>query len=161
MVYQFETAVWKNGVVAKTDARTAAQVMCELEESGTLSAQSLVDASRPKDAPMHQDFEWDDSIAGEQWRKQQARTYISGLIYTPVQTQGEPVRIFAKVDMQTCNYTNLETIMRSPDSIETLRKQAAKELISFRNKYLTVLKIVGATDEITNVQQKLELPQSS
>lgn len=156
MVYEIKNAAWKNGVTAKTDAATAARIMCELEAKGKLNAQSLVDASRPEDAPMHNDFEWDDAIAGEQWRKAQARTYIASIVYTPVQTQGEPIRMFAKLTTRGSEYTSLETILKSKDSIEALRAQAAKELESFRSKYLTILKLADATGEITSVLNKLE-----
>lgn len=158
MTYDFQNATWKNGVVAKTDAVTAARIMTDLEKEGKLSAQNLVDVSRPEDAPMHQDFEWDDAVAGEQWRKAQARTYIGGIIYTPVETQGEPIRMFAKINTTPDSYTSLEMILQSSDSVEALRKQAAKELLSFRTKYLTILKLVDAFTAIADIQKKLEIP---
>jgi hypothetical protein len=43
---------------------------------GAITAQELVDAARPADSPAHSAFEWDDSIAGENWRKLTARKYI-------------------------------------------------------------------------------------
>ena len=143
--------------MAKTDAQTALKVMCELEEHGRLTAAGLVEASRPEDAPMHQDFEWDDAIAGEQWRKAQARTYIAGIVYAPVQTQGEPVRVFAKVTTGSSEYTNLETIIRSPDSLEILRQNAVKELQSYQTKYSTILKLANALEPLSNVIEQLSI----
>ena len=161
MVYQFENAAWKNGIVAKTDAQTALKIMCELEEQGKLNAQELVNASRPADAPMHQDFEWDDAIAGEQWRKAQARVYIAGIVYAPVQTHGEPVRVFAKLTAGSSEYTNLETIMRSPDSIEILRQNAIKDQEVYKSKYNTILKIVEVNMSIDSVFEKLREEKSA
>lgn len=161
MIYQFENAAWKSGVVAKTDAKTALKIMCELEERGKLNAQELVNASRPTEAPMHQDFEWDDAIAGEQWRKAQARTYIAGIVYTPVQTHGEPVRVFAKVTAGASEYTNLETILKSSDSIEILRESAIKELEAYKTKYQTILKMIEAYALINSSLGKLREEKSA
>ena len=155
MVYQ---AMWKNGVTAKTSADVAAKVMDELATHGMLSAQGLVDASRPEDAPMHKDFEWNNEIAGEQWRKQQARVYIGGIIYTPTQSQGEPTRMFVKLKTDGEQYTTLETVLRSQDSMNELREQAAKELAQFRNKYNTILKMAGAIADVDALQMKLTIP---
>lgn len=44
--------------------------------SGTLSPEIVVDAARPDNAPLHNQFEWDDGIAGEKYRIEQARGII-------------------------------------------------------------------------------------
>ena len=43
------------------DANEAGKVMEGLEKTVGLTKKSLVDASRPEDAPLHKAFEWDDS----------------------------------------------------------------------------------------------------
>ena len=56
-------------------------IVAELEriagqDDGSLTASSVLDASRPKDAPLHQVFEWDNKKAAENYRLQQANTVI-------------------------------------------------------------------------------------
>jgi len=43
---------------------------------GTLTPASVVDAARSEESPLHQYFEWDDSIAAEAYRQDQARELI-------------------------------------------------------------------------------------
>lgn len=155
----FNVAQWKTGVRAKTDANKAAEVMNELEAQGNLNAQGLVDASRPVDAVMHQDFEWDDAIAGEEWRKVQARTYIAGIVYVPAEMPEvtKPMRMYFKLD-ESKSYNSLETIVKMENGLESLRKQAAKELQCFREKYSQILKVANAESELNALQEKLGLP---
>lgn len=46
------------------------------EQRGRLTPAIVVDEARPSDHPLHDRFEWDDSIAGEAWRRQQAHELI-------------------------------------------------------------------------------------
>lgn len=59
----------------------------------------LLDASRSKDAPLHDQFEWDDSIAGENYRLEQARWLIQSVKIIPL-VDGEdasPVRALTSI----------------------------------------------------------------
>ena len=57
--------VWAEGFQHKTDASVVAKVTTELEAKNMLTAHNLVDVSRPEDAPLHGEFEWNDEIAAE------------------------------------------------------------------------------------------------
>jgi hypothetical protein len=46
------------------------------EKHGDLNDQLVVDEARPKTAPLHHRFEWDDSVAGEAYRRVQAAELI-------------------------------------------------------------------------------------
>ena len=46
------------------------------ETNGVLTPEAVVDDARPDDAPLHSHFEWDDALAGEQYRLVQARHLI-------------------------------------------------------------------------------------
>jgi len=48
-----------------------------LKGQGILTPQAFVDAARPEKAVLHGLFEWDDKLAGEQYRLGQARAIIS------------------------------------------------------------------------------------
>lgn len=43
---------------------------------GELTPQLVVDEARPKDAPLHDRFEWDNKVAGEAYRRVQAQQLI-------------------------------------------------------------------------------------
>lgn len=67
--------------INKVSAEVAGAVCQQLHETKEgLTPQGLVDVSRPVDAPMHNEFEWDDSIAGEKYRVEQAKHVIRNLV---------------------------------------------------------------------------------
>lgn len=43
---------------------------------GSIKPAAVVDAARPEESQIHPCFEWNDPIAAEEWRKQQARNLI-------------------------------------------------------------------------------------
>jgi tRNA A37 N6-isopentenylltransferase MiaA len=61
------------GVTAEAAAKEMERVR---QETGSLTPKALVDASRPKDAPLHSAFEWSDKKAAEAYRQHQASTLI-------------------------------------------------------------------------------------
>lgn len=52
------------------------QLQTIYEEHGRLTPAIVVDAARAEDHPLHDRFEWDDAIAGEQYRRHQAHELI-------------------------------------------------------------------------------------
>ena len=59
---------------------------------GAISSSSLVEAARDESSEIHALFEWDDKIAGEQWRLQQAKIVLSCLKVTVKETDDQPAR---------------------------------------------------------------------
>jgi len=58
-------------------AETVGKELKRLERvHGSLIPEDIVDESRPEDAVLHPEFEWDDGVAGESWRVHQARNLI-------------------------------------------------------------------------------------
>ncbi len=147
MVYK-----WRVGYNFKADPEKAANVMNKLAKTGQLNAENLVEVSRPKNAPLHDDFEWDDTKAAENWRKQQGRCMINSLLMVPEETghkSKEPIRAFFKVEhMESAQYESTEVLIRTQDGRDALREQAQKELSSYRQKYRSVLEWTGAKAEI-------------
>lgn len=128
MVYK-----WKINGLHKVEAQTAGEFCEKLRTEGRLTAADLVEASRPEDAPLHSEFEWDDSAAAEEWRKQQARVIISSIVVSET-TTAEPVRAYFKIE-STPRYESIQTIISTPDSYTLLLRQAMSELAAFQRKY--------------------------
>lgn len=49
----------------------------KLAKNGRLTPRDVIDYARPDDSPLHEYFEWDDSIAADQYRLYQARKLIA------------------------------------------------------------------------------------
>lgn len=147
MVYEAKRAYrFKDGSRIKADANVAG-AMCEaLEKDGRLTAKALLDANRPEDAPLHNEFEWDDQIAAEAFREGQARHIINSLVI--VKEDKPPVRAFFNITQTTSHYMDVETILRDRTSTEALLETAKKELTVFQRKYSTLTELTGVFNAI-------------
>jgi hypothetical protein len=134
MVYQ-----WKKASYIKADANVAGQMCEQLEQTVGLTAKSLLDANRPKEAPLHGEFEWDDSKAAEQYREQQARHIINCLCVKPERSDQEPVRAFFTISQPS--YENISVILQSAEKHSSLLDLALKELKAFKAKYNTLVQL--------------------
>ena len=89
MVYE-----WKSNSRIKAKPEKAAAVFEELERKGELTPERVVEVSRPKNAPLHGEFQWVDKIAAEEYRKIQARHLIMCLVVRDEtdEVESRPVR---------------------------------------------------------------------
>lgn len=143
---------WKTGYQNKVSADTAGEVMEQLSRENRLSAKTLVDVSRPEDAPLHNAFEWDDTEAAERWREQQGRVLINSIvIQAEDHPEVQPVRAFFVVEQKTGNYEPLTTIMRNEDKRQKLLETAKKELATFKAKYRSLTELDSLFSEIDKV----------
>lgn len=75
------------------------------EQRGVLTPALVVDEARRPEHPLHSRFEWDDSVAGEAYRQQQAQTLIRSVKIRYVSADAaevsDPVRAFTSVKTPT------------------------------------------------------------
>ena len=124
---------WAAGSRIKTDANIAGQVCEGLAAENRLTAKNLLDVSRPEDAPLHKEFEWDDGKAAEKYREAQAGHIICCLVKTPERGDLQPVRAFCTVTPRY--YEATELILKQEDKRDVLLRQAFAEMQSFRKRY--------------------------
>ena len=133
MVYK-----WKPKSMVKADANLAGKMCEQLERTVGLTPETLLDANRAENAPLHNAFEWNDSIAAEKYRLNQSGHIIRNLeveIEVP-QTHkcAEPVRAFFKLESSE-SYESTTAIIKSISKHDELMQQARKELESYLKKY--------------------------
>lgn len=141
MTYQ-----WKSGARIKTDAAIAGAMLEKLEADGNLTAKGLLDANRPADAPLHNEFEWDDTEAAERWREQQARHIINSIVMS--EPNREPVRLFFKITAASPNYHSIDAILSRADTRGALLQQAYRELEAFQKKYAQLTELAAVFEAI-------------
>ena len=151
MVYK-----WKN-YSYKTSANVAGEVCEKLDRTVGLTPENLVEASRPEDAPLHSEFEWNDAVAAEEFRRTQARQIICNLSIVIDEKKSEPVRAFFSLQSgfrkNTGTYEGTLTIMSDSDKRQKLLDNAKRELEAFKKKYelLTELsEVFAAIDSVVN-----------
>lgn len=77
---------------------------------GKLTANVLVDHAADPDSPLHDRFEWDDTVAAHEYRLEQARNMIRRI---HVELYAQPVREFVYVP-STGSYQPIGDIIASP-----------------------------------------------
>lgn len=130
-------AKWREGFGALfhgADAQKVANEIAEIGESPTAS--EIVDAARNESTELHKCFEWDDSIAAEHYRKQQARWVVHHLVYVEetIPTDRPEIRI-RYCEKPNEGYRETRQIVMNEDSYKTLLTQAYAELRAFKRKY--------------------------
>lgn len=107
---------------------------------GKLTPALVVDEARPEDHPLHDRFEWDDSIAGENWRRHQAHDLIRSVKVVRKKSgkQGDhlSVRAFHAVRKEDgYNYEPVEQVIADPFTTKLLLKDMEREWRQLKKRY--------------------------
>ena len=135
-----------DGYHPSLDANIVGGVMEELEaKEGAVTADNFLEASRPEDSPTHSIFEWDDTVAAENWRHQQSRATINSLRVTYIDRQGEEKKVSAYIKTSAPKtptvYENIQTALSDETKKEIVLDRLRRELESFviRNSHIEEL----------------------
>ena len=131
--------VWKMSLF-KADAE---KVASEIEHLENATPERILDYARNEDTELHKCFEWDDSIAGENWRKQQARMIVCNLVYVDDKKK-EPSKLRVFYQSEEKEYKPVKFTLQKKDEYQELLERALKELHAFKEKY----KMLTELDEI-------------
>ena len=115
----------------------------ELESIEYKDAESVVKAARKSLGELHKCFEWDDAVAGEEYRKEQARLLMRMIVTvaeceTPTGRESVRIRAYESVRFQApdgnaernMTYIPTREVMRDPE----LREQVMERLRSTINE---------------------------
>ena len=151
MTYSF-----KNGSMIRCDPQKAGEVCEKLAASNSLTAKSLVNVSRPKDAPIHDAFEWDDTKAAELYRETQARLIIRSIVIVDGKTDEKKedvqVRAFFHVEKKSPEYKHIAKIVRTKSDKERLYENMIRDIITFRAKYRIVHEYMESEENQTAIE---------
>ena len=155
---------WKYGNCGGIDANMVGREFEAIErENGSITKQAIVDRARPETSPMHIMFEWNDEIAGELYRLEQAYGYIRRLEVTVVpvgQTNGKSVKMRGYVNVApVCNsakelpgvFINADSAISNPETYAIVLARAKRELKTFQNKYVSFAELKPVFDAIDTV----------
>lgn len=146
---------WTSGARCAVDANIAGAVCEQLEERGELTAERLVDVSRPEDAPLHRAFEWNDAIAAEKFRVTQAGYIIRSLVVVvEAADEARPIRAYFTTEVK--RYENINVIMQSEDKRRKLLQTAKRELEAFKAKYKALTELNKVFEAIDTVAEAVD-----
>lgn len=124
---------WRIDGIYKADAQKVA------DEIGNdrISPAEVLEKARDVNSELHKCFEWNDSIAAEKYRLQQARGILINLVYKEKESNEEPVRTF-QITSQRNVYQPTVSFLVQEDEYQNLLKRAKSELESFKKRYHTL-----------------------
>lgn len=121
---------------------------------GALTPANVVDAARNPTHPLHSRFEWDDSIAGEKWRRVQAGELIRTVRcqFTSPTTGPTSVRVFHSTTAHTPTpvYEPLDDIVADPIAHQLLVEQMRRDWATFQSRYGHLLEFVALVGSVAN-----------
>lgn len=112
------------------------------QQRGELTPQIVVDEARPKGAPLHDRFEWNDKQAGEAYRRVQAAQLIRSVrieFIGPTSGERKFVRGFHSLrqsgDDERDGYAPTDEIVQDEMATKILLRQFEREIADLKRKY--------------------------
>lgn len=110
------------------------------EARGKLTPDIVLDEARDASHPLHNRFEWDDSVAAEAFRREQARQLIKTvkLVYRPAEEGGSmrSVRAFHALPTEEgYRYEPVEKIVEDPVMREIVRREMNRAWRELHTRY--------------------------
>lgn len=160
---KIETVSWKQNVPTKgIDPEKAHRALetIRLENEG-LTDDAVVAASRPKNHVLHNFFEWNDSAAGVEYRRQQARQLIRSLVVVhadapQIKTRAYEVAHKARPNAENRTlYSTTEEVLSDPESRDRLIATAIKVAMDFRRRFKNLHELDAIIESIDKVVRNL------
>lgn len=104
---------------------------------GSLTPRLLVDLAQAPNHPLHSRFEWDDRIAGDKWRLEQAAQLLR-VVYKPDPTKPTELRAFSVVrgeESPVSEYVPTEEVLADPFARELLLRRMKTDWQVFKRRY--------------------------
>lgn len=103
-----------------------------------LTPDLVLDTARDPDNPLHGHFEWDDGVAAEEWRKNQARKLIRSVKIVFEKPDGEKARVrkYHSVHVgEVVAYRDTEEIVQDPEMTAVVLAVMKREWMGLKRKY--------------------------
>lgn len=139
--------------------------------NGMLYPTDVVEYARDESTELHSKFEWDNSVAGENYRIWQARQLIRAEV-TIIQRKNNPIVVSAFVSMKQDRYQRTENnpnimggyrsmidVLQTPILRKTLLEEAIAEHDLWEQKYQEIQELIEIFSAARTVKQKMQLIQ--
>jgi hypothetical protein len=126
------------------------------QNGGLLLPQSVVEAARPQNSPLHSRFEWDDTEAAESYRLWQARQLIR-VVVEQIAGVAAPTEVFVSLSPDRSRghgYRVTTEVMSDAAMRGILLQDALDELNVFRHKYARLRELAIVFSAIRKVKRK-------
>ena len=129
---------WRIQGYYKADAQKVAEEI----GFGKFTPMEVLEKAKDETTELHKCFEWNDSIAAEKYRLEQAKNIIRMLVYEKETKEQEVVRYYAKTETKHV-YQPTKQFLVQEDEYQGLLRRALAELETFKKKYHTLTELEG------------------
>ena len=161
-VYEYRTGCSIRGIKVETVAAVVEGIM--QARGGQMTPADLVAASRPKKAPLHSAFTWDDTIAAEKHRESEARRIIHSYEVVRTDERGIETREIANVsaarpyDPNGPKYMPASDAMQSPEIRDQIINLAQSILAGWQHRFGHLTELAAAAELVRQAQEAAAKP---
>lgn len=147
-----EIASWKVNGIYKADATKVAEEIKNISNNdpdNKFTPEELVMYGKNPNTELHKCFEWNDTVAGECWRINQAQGLIRNLAIVITKddsakiTEPTAVRMFVSTGERNSTYKATIEVVQNADEYKKLLHQAYEDLQAFKRKYQTIKELAN------------------
>jgi len=169
--------VWKiqKGAHVSVSADVLGKELTRIKDSndGVLKPSDVVHESKPKDAPLHNEFEWNNAKAAAKYRNEQGRYIIRASKYDVIgdKPESKPVelRSFVSTELKTEDskpvFVSIQDASTDPDMRHEMLYKAHKKLIGVKKDLSAIIDLVDIISDlgvvIDKVDRYLDVEESS
>ena len=134
--------VFKDGPVTiknakKADPQKIGTALAKIAEQqkGRLTPPAVVEAARDTRNPLHKHFEWDDAVAAESYRLDQARMLIRSVALVGDGEDDARPAFLSIADKGGTSYRTVQDVLDSADLQSAVLAAAERDLAAFEKRY--------------------------
>ena len=137
---------WRIQGYYKADAQKVAEEI----GFGKFTPMEVFEKAKDETTELHKCFEWNDSIAAEKYRLEQAKNIIRMLVYEKETKEQAVVRYYAKTETNHV-YQPTKQFLVQEDEYQGLLRRALAELEAFKKKYHTLTELESIFEALETI----------
>jgi len=135
------------------------EALQDIENDGRLTPDHVVFCAADKSSPLHDCFEWDDSVAGHQYRISQARDLIRRVVVIHKVEKTEVKAVAYVRDPSVGNDQGYVAVAKVRTEAETAKKVLAQEFARARahlKRAESLAQVLGVKEQVTNLVSSVD-----
>lgn len=133
---------------------TAEQANEEISKLSEVTPHNIVELAKDENSPLHNEFEWNDTVAGEKYREDQARKMLLAIIVKEEKVNKKLVETRAYISaIKRYTYKPIDVVVKDIDEYEHMLNMAMRELQSFMKKYSSLKELEPIFEVIENIKK--------
>lgn len=163
MKYEYK----KNRILPNLEAQVVGDELSRISQAhgGRFTPAHVVEESKPKDAVLHNEFEWRDKAAAEKYRQYQARNLINVVQAIPEIPEGEkssqkPLPVFVNivegpVQNNDRTYQPMADVLADPNKRQAMVQRCLEKLVRVRNEFAALQEYAAIWAQVDSLAQNL------